>query len=467
MKYALSILALILAGSTEASEKPLALHPHNPHYFQFRDKPTILITSAEHYGAVLNRDFDFLKYLDELKAHRFNLTRTFSGVYCEDPSAFNITRNTLAPAEGKLLSPWARSNTPGYASGGNKFDLTKWDDAYFKRLKTFLNEAGERGIVVEFVLFCPFYQDTMWKLSPMNAANNVNGIGKISLDAPYNRDKNAELQAIQETLVKKFAAELNVFDNLYYEVCNEPYFGGVTDDWQRRIVQVIVEAEKPLPNQHLISLNIANGSMTVKNPHLAVSIFNFHYASPPTTVKENFGLNKVIGDNETGFKGTGDTHYRMEAWEFLLAGGGLYNNLDYSFAAGLEGGTYQYPNQTPGGGNPSFRNQIGFLKDFLLGFDFLQMKPDEEVVQGGLTGKGRVRVLSEPGKQYAAYFFDGGSAKPSLALPAGQYQADWFSPITGVVQKSETITAKGSPVELTSPKFDPDIALRIKRVDGK
>ena len=65
-------------------------------------------------------------------------------------------------------------------------------------------------------------------------------------------------------------AELNDFDNLYFEVCNEPYFGGVTDDWQRRIIDVIVEAEKPLPHKHLISQNIANGSTKIEKPHPAV-----------------------------------------------------------------------------------------------------------------------------------------------------------------------------------------------------
>src|SRR5262245_11031978 len=37
-----------------SAAEPLALHPDNPHYFLFRGKPTILITSGEHYGAVLN-----------------------------------------------------------------------------------------------------------------------------------------------------------------------------------------------------------------------------------------------------------------------------------------------------------------------------------------------------------------------------------------------------------------------------
>lgn len=460
---------LVAAGFTPATaaDKPLALHRDNPHYFLFRGKPAVLVTSGEHYGAVLNRDFEYVKYLDELKAHGLNLTRTFTGVYCEDAKSFDITRNTLAPADGQLICPFARSDTPGYAGGGNKFDVTTWDAAYFDRLKAFLKAAGERGIVVELDLFCPFYEESMWKLSPMNAANNVNGVGKVARDAAYNRTKNGNLQAVQEAVVRKIVAELNGFDNLYYEVCNEPYFGGVTDDWQRRIVDVIVGTEKPLANKHLISLNIANGSAKVVNPHPGVSIFNFHYASPPDAVKENYGLNKVIGENETGFKGTGDAHYRMEGWEFLLAGGGLYNNLDYSFVVGHEDGSFRYPPKTPGGGNRSFRQQVMALKDFIHGFDFVRMKPDETVVKGGLPPKGRARVLSEPGKQYAAYLFGGPEAKLSLALPAGKYTAEWVSPLTGKVVKSEAVTATRPTTELASPKFDPDIALRIVADAGK
>ena len=106
--------------------------------------------------------------------------------------------------------------------------------------------AGKRGVIVELNLFCPFYEDSMWLLSPMKAANNVNGVGDLQREAVYDRAKNGELQKFQEAMVRKLIAELNGFDNLYYEVCNEPYFGGVTDDWQRRIVDVIVAAEQEL-----------------------------------------------------------------------------------------------------------------------------------------------------------------------------------------------------------------------------
>jgi hypothetical protein len=77
------------------------------------------------------------------------------------------------------------------------------------------------------------------------------------------------------------------------------------------------------------------------------------------------------------------------------------------------------------------------LKEFLEAFDFVRMRPGRSVLKGGLPAKGRARVLSEPGKQYAIYLFGGKSAKLSLALPEGEYAAEWVSPLTGKVLKGE------------------------------
>ncbi len=143
------ILVALMGGTVYAADKPIALHPENPHYFTWRGEPTILITSGEHYGALMNLDFDYVRYFDELKAHGLNHTRTFTGVYREDSQAFNITDNTLAPKPNRYICHWARSDQPGYGNGGNKFDLRKWDPAYFKRLRDFMTKANERGVVVD------------------------------------------------------------------------------------------------------------------------------------------------------------------------------------------------------------------------------------------------------------------------------------------------------------------------------
>src|SRR6266850_1899444 len=234
-------LAPLVSAKTTAA---LSLHPDNPHYLLFRGKPTVLITSGEHYGAVLNLDFDYAKYLDALAKDGLNLTRTFSGAYVEPLGAFNIARNTLAPARDRFLCPWARTDTTGYANGGSKFDVTKWSEPYFQRLKTFVSEASKRGVVVEFTLFCPFYEEAQWKLSPQNAANNINGIGAVARTNVYTLDRNEGLLAVHDAMVRKIVSELRNFDNVMYEICNEPYFGGVTLDWQHHIADVIVEAEK-------------------------------------------------------------------------------------------------------------------------------------------------------------------------------------------------------------------------------
>ncbi|HNY26026.1 MAG TPA: ThuA domain-containing protein [Candidatus Sumerlaeota bacterium] len=439
---------------------PLQLHPENAHYFLWRSRPVILITSTEHYGSVLNRDFDFKKYLATLEQDGLNLTRTFSGAYCEAPGNFNIKRNTMAPLEGKLLCPWARSSEAGYAGGGNKFDLTQWNPEYFQRLRDFVTEASNRGIVVEFVLFCPFYEDSMWNLSPMNATNNVNGIGKTKREEVYTL-KHSDLQKVQEDLVRKIVQELKDFDNLYYEICNEPYFGGVTLDWQARIAQVLSETETAagLKQKHLIAQNIANESAKVENLNPLVSILNFHYAKPPKAVAENYALNRVISDDETGFAGSDPKPYLTEAWDFVLAGGGAFDNLDYSFSVGHEAGDDTI--EAPGTGGVEFRKQLTVLRNFIHSFDFIHMKPDTSVIQGGLPEKATARVLAAEGTAYALYLNGGKQANLDLKIPAGQYTAQWINIKTGATEKTEAIQHKEGICTLKSPEYDGEIGLRL------
>ena len=457
---------LSLTAST-SKDRMLALHPDNPHYFLWRGQPTVLITSGEHYGAVMNLDFDYVLYLKELEGKKLNCTRLFSGAYVEPLGAFNIAQNTLAPSAGRYIAPWIRSSQPGYANGGNKFDLTRWDEDYFKRLRDFVRQAGRRGVVVEMNLFCPFYDASQWRLSPQNSINNVNGLGSVDRTNVYTLDRNGGLLPVHEAMTRKIVTELNAFDNVYYEVCNEPYFGGVTMEWQHHIAEVIAETENALPNRHLISQNIANGSAQITQPHPAVSIFNFHYASPPKAVAENYKLNKAIGDNETGFKGTNDAPYRAEAWEFILAGGALYNNLDYSFVAGHERGDFVYPANQPGGGNAAFRQQMTTLRDFIHCFDFVRMKPDKGFLLSGAPERFRVHALTEQGKQYAAYFLDpddpaARSLSLSMALPAGRYRIEWVDVLSGKSIKRERVESTGV-ITITSPEFQREIALSIRR----
>jgi hypothetical protein len=453
-----AVLTALPASTLEA--KPIQLHPANPHYFLWRGKPTILITSGEHYGAVLNGAFNYKKYLKTLKSLGFNLTRTFSGAYCEPFGAFNIKDNTLAPAKNRLMCPWARSDRPGYPNGGNKFDLTEWDAGYFARLRDFVREADKQGVVVELVLFCPFYKDDMWKLSPMNVLNNVNEIGKMERTEAYTL-KHPELLTVQEAMVRKIVGELEDFDNLYYEICNEPYFGGVTLEWQAHIARTIADAEANFEVKHLIAQNIANKQKTITDPNPLVSILNFHYAKPPKTVGDNYGLNRVIGDDETGFAGSKPGPYRREGWDFIIAGGAVYDNLDYSFTVGHEDGTAKI--NAPGSGGSILHKQLGILVDFINGFNFVKMIPDNSVIKGGVPEEATARALVEKDRAYAIYINGGNEANLVLELPEGKYKVEWIDTKTGEIEKRRLFDYSGGKLTLNSPEYENDIALRILR----
>jgi hypothetical protein len=191
-----------------------------------------------------------------------------------------------------------------------------------------------------------------------------------------------------------------------------------------------------------------------------IFIINFHYAYSEA-VRWNYGWDRVIGYDETGFAGNADEIYRQQAWRFILSGGGLFNNLDYSFVTGYEDGTFV--NQAPGGGSAGLRRQLAVLQNFMQQLDFIAMKPDYHVVRkapGVLTF-----ALSESGKQYAVYLDGDGPCKLSLALPSGTYEVLWLNPATGRTEKKESIRVETPVYLMPSPDFNQDLALRLMRLE--
>jgi hypothetical protein len=484
MKKLVLLLTFSLLSAALVAQ-PISLNPKNPHYFLFRGKPLVIVSSGEHYGSVLNPDFDFIRYLNTLQNDGMNYSRMFTGTYFEKDGSFGIEKNTLAPASGKALVPWKRSKEPGAVCGGNKFDLDQWDNTYFTRLKNFVSEAGKRGIIVEVTLFSSIYD--YWSIQPWNPVNNINIRENLTKEKVQTLNNGAALK-YQENVVRKIIKELNEFDNVIYEIQNEPWSDHTVSiqpdkeflnnedfkldgaewqkridiadkaslDWQKKIGSVIVDEESKLKNKHLIAQNFSNFYYPVKEADHNVSIMNFHYAYP-IAVEKNYEHHKVIGFDESGFAGDADATYRKQAWKFIIAGGGLFNNLDYSFAVGKEDGTAV--NKAPGGGSPELRKQLKVLSDFIHSFEFVKMKPDHSTIV--LAGGSFARALSEPGKQYAIYFNTGTKCSLKLNLPSGNYESKWINTLNGNALKTEKLKHSGGTVTLISPDFSEDIALKI------
>ena len=209
---------LVLMTGAALCAAPVQVDQTNPHYYSFRGKPTLLITSAEHYGAMINKDFDYVAYFDRLHSYGLNYTRIYPGAMFEPMGKF-MTGNTLGPRPRSLIVPWARSDKPGYLMGGNLFDLDRWNPEYFARLKDFVSKAAERGVIVEICFFNSQYSDT-WPLSPLFHENNIQGVGDCDWrDAQTLRHD--DLVRREDDYVRKIAQEVNGFDNVILEICDE------------------------------------------------------------------------------------------------------------------------------------------------------------------------------------------------------------------------------------------------------
>ncbi len=466
----------ILTPIYNYSMTPIHLHADNPHYLAYKGQPLLLITSAEHYGAVINREFDYLRYLDTMAQQGMNYTRLFAGSYLEKVGAFGIRRNTLAPEAGQFLAPWARSAQPGYANGGNRFDLDQWDEAYFTRLKDFIERAGRRGIVVELTLFSSIYADDNWQVCPFHPDNNVNASGVMERSRVHSLD-NGALLAWQEKLVRKLVGELNEFDNLIFEIQNEPWSDhglradsfetadptlghtwqnqvDVADEpslaWQARVADWIVSQEAGLAKRHLIAQNYCNFRAQLTQVDERVSVLNFHYAWPEAALW-NYGFDRVVNFDKSGFAGSEDEAYRRQAWRFILAGGGVFNNLDYSFFVGSEDGLGQ--NQAPGGGSQALRAQLRALREFVSRYSFVDMRPEGGMPRG-------VSLLR--GSREALAYLEGGSAL-SLTLLPGDYHLDWLDPLHGEILGEQTLACgEHGLLALDPPVKQAELAVGIR-----
>ncbi len=481
----MKVAALFLFAVCLAAQ-PIALHPSNPHYFLFQGRPTVLVTSAEHYGAVVNGDFDYVAYLDALQSYGLNYTRIYPGFLFEPAGKF-VKGNTLGVRPRSLVLPWARSGEPGYMLGGNKFDLDRWDSAFFSRLGDFLAKAAERGIVVEICFFNAQYSDT-WPISPLYYENNVQGAGRCDFEDAQTL-RHADVVRRESDYVRKITEEVNGFDNVILEICDEPYLTGTPMDeagkWIGHMLGVIRETESRLPKQHLVGQQVEgpeNGPCDFSgNPGISVIVTQYLWESYMQqmgglkALDAKYRQNKPIELNETNYypiwyEGDKIADSRVEAWEFMVGGGAGFNHLNGLFTV-----------ENPAGKTPENQRILGALRSlrkFLESFEFVSMRPDRSFVTGGLPETAHARGMSQSGRQYALYIHHGSGGKGSaykvipsdhredltLRLPAGAYRIDWIDPETGSVLENRTLNHAGGGLKLATPRYAVDVALRILAV---
>jgi hypothetical protein len=495
----LPVLCFAFLSNLVYSQIPIQIHPENPKYFLFRGKPVVLLTATEHYGSVINRPFDFARYLDDAVEHKINLTRTFLLFReLQDP------RNPSSPCKPEspdYIAPFPRTG-PGKAKDGEPvYDLDKWNPEFFERLHRFLDAASARGIVVELTLFSNAYADRIWALNPFNAGNNKQQVGHMEWQE-YTSLKDPEVVRRQGEYARKIIQETSQYDNVYYEICNEP--GGGTkghvtpaevDAWQHEMARIVRDEMRLLKRPHLIAgqqaftyglKNLFPQEGTYKSSDFQIAVV---HPLPETELKGrsyqlgNFMSKELMLSEMAQFcrkaseekKPTvldednaasmyrdieGWTIHRKRAWTTLL-NGAHYDYIDFSITVGSEAGTVS--------SRKNLRTWMKHLSEFMSTFDFIHASPDVAWIKA-MPDHLVVSGLVVPGKDYAVYLADArevtdkdaGKAiqgKVTLSLPAGTYRVQTYSPVTGQYSLGVTLRG-GNATEFELPEFQHDIVIR-------
>ncbi len=214
----LDLVLVIMVGPAHAATASgsLRVHPTNPRYFADGSGKAVFLTGSHTWANLQDIGlsdpppaFDCPAYLDFLTHHPHNFVRFWRWEFPEWMERDKKQPFYCAP------QPWQRTGPVAALDGKARFDLQKFDEGYFQRLRTRVQTAGERGICVSIMLFegwgLRFVPDG-WKAHPFYPANNVTlreddvkGVKAIeffSLAAP-------NVTALQEAYVRKVIDTVN------------------------------------------------------------------------------------------------------------------------------------------------------------------------------------------------------------------------------------------------------------------
>ncbi len=498
VQSAASVAATFLLLAISGRAEPVGIWPSNPHYFFFRGKPLVFVTSDHHYGAVIDRDFDFVRYLNYLAKNAMNLTRIYPGGMFEPPDKY-LAGNPLGPRPGRQILPWGKSSQtgahPSLAEPGQpslKFDLDRWNPAYFERLRDYLEFARQKGIVVEVAFFNGMYADC-WPLMPMYHDNNIQGVGQYEASEcglfTTMDPKNLAVARYQKAYVAKIAAELNSFDNLIFDLCDEPSLQGRPDGsivtlpdsqvvpWLNAMKEAFLEAEASLPKKHILGQTVQNLSPDLSVEPWCSWLPTEYVRAAGLAIDKDYGAGKPIVDVESDYFGYGLAKpytvddVRIEGWWFMMRGGAGFINLN---------GEYFRGHETGGKDTRAFIvPQKRILKEFFDSLDLAGMTRFTEFV--GVPADAFAGAIAERGQEYALYIFHGtndgkwgahfiartGSYHETITLksvPAGRYRLKWIDPATGRPRAAHVVEWAGGDFTVTTPVYSLDVALHMRRM---
>jgi hypothetical protein len=445
---------------------PLRALASNPHYFGDASGKAILLVGSHTWNDL--QDFsnnntpvpiDFTAYVRFLKAHNHNATILWRKdlPMVNTWGAGGVWRYTG--------SPWQRTG-PGKASDSlPKFDLTKFDQAWFDRLRARTIQLGDSGIYAIIELFdCGqlYYSRYANDGYPFTGNNNVNGvddgggINSINLTIPA-------ITAYQDSLVKKTINALNDLDNVLWEVQEEgpPAAAG----WCAHMITLIKSYEAGKPKQHPVGYPVLtttpyDATDAILYNSNADWVAPYSKISPTSTCGTGTPACKVnISDSDHSYYGIwNDTPQLQRNWiwenfangnQFIYMDPYLISWPNRNSCGNTVGGVCSSPDTSLR--HENVRYNMGYTLKYANKMNLAAMTPQPSLSSTGYC-------LANAGSEYLAYAPTGGTFTVTLA--AGMYNVEWFNPSNNATSAGTAVS--GGAARSFTPLFSGDAVLYLK-----
>jgi hypothetical protein len=398
-------------------------------------------------------DFDYERYLDFMQELGHNFMRMWRWEQAQWMQ--------FVPGDTPIrYKPMAYVRTgPGEARDGKpKFDLTRFNQAYFDRLRRRVVEAGERGIYVSVMMFQGFSVEqkgtrgvdpkkgNAWEGHPYNSKNNTNGVnGDLNGDGEGDEThtlRSPEILKLHEAYIRKVIETLNDLDNVLWEISNESHTNSV--EWHYHMIRFIKQYEATKPKQHPVGMT----SSPINNPPLFASPADWispngkNYLSDPPDTKGN---KVIIVDNDHINPWNSDPQWIwrnfMRGNQFIL----MDNYMDFRTGSP----------ENPDPKHDPARNTMGFARWLSERVDLASLTPQNNLASTKYC-------LANPGIEYLVYQPQSGAKGISVKLRDGTYAAEWTDLNSGRVVKVKNLQAVAGENTIVSPLENPSI-LHLKR----
>jgi hypothetical protein len=490
---------------------PLTVSAANPRYFtaaagDTADQKAVYLTGSHiwnnlHDGMGPGREcaetperLDYEAYLDFLAEHGHNFIRLWRWEQFKSQAAGGDFHLCMTP------QPWPRTG-PGAATDGKpRFDLDRFDEAFFGRLRDRVVAAGQRGIYVAVMLFDGFGLHLSpaphhIEGHPFHAANNVNGVGIGSIVDYQVLPLDPRVQRLQEAYIHKVIDTLHDLPNLLWEVANESSGGGKADPafaemlgqegtpewgdstaWQYWVIDVVKRHEQeqgydrhpigmtmqfPVPEQTKVNDPLFDSPAEWISPGYDDEVFAagghpMAPGSPPSRWLVDppaaDGRKVVISDTDHYAQGTD----ALWAWKSFLRGHHPIL-MDYGLIGGIA------PPDPSAGGPMSYaafepaRYAMGDTRRFAERVNLVDMEPRGELSSTGyaLANPGQEYLVLEPGATTDAF---------TVTVAAGTYTVEWFGVDSRQTMEAGEVTVdRDESVGFTAPLAETEPAVLYLR----